>query len=184
MGAFEKSRRPFSLASDAYLTLTRAARIHRAVRDDWWKLVAYPSLHYRQLFDLENDPLETRNLVGDAGSEASVDRRQVLMREWQRRSGDTVEVPTDDREPPAIDLSGERRTPDRWQPAWIVEKYFDMPAGPASGLTTIESAMTAVRRALTAPPRRPRHSRLAERRYCTSRACWPASIDGTAPRAS
>lgn len=66
------------------------------MRDDRWKLVAYPSLHYRQLFDLENDPLETRNL----------------------------------REPPAIDLSGERRTPDRWQPAWIVEKYFDMPAGP------------------------------------------------------
>jgi arylsulfatase A-like enzyme len=103
-------------------------RLHRAVRDARWKLIAYPALRYRQLFDLENDPLETTNVIGRAGNAAHVERLQRLMREWQTQSGDAVEIPADDRQPPAIDLTGESRTPDRWQPEWIVRKYFDTSA--------------------------------------------------------
>jgi hypothetical protein len=50
------------------------------------------------------------------------------MRQWQTESGDALEIPTDDRKPPAIDLTGESRTPDQWQPEWIVQKYFNTPA--------------------------------------------------------
>jgi hypothetical protein len=33
-------------------------------------------------------------------------------------------VSASSRPPPPIDLTGKTRTPDRWQPPWIVEKYF------------------------------------------------------------
>jgi hypothetical protein len=63
-----------------------------------------------------------------------VTRLQTLMRQWQARVGDTLELPTENRPPPAIDLTGRKREPDEWQPEWIVKKYFDGPrrAKPAS----------------------------------------------------
>jgi hypothetical protein len=50
-----------------------------------------------------------------------------LMKQWQARVGDTVELPTENRQPPGIDLTGLERKPDQWQPEWIVKKYFGRP---------------------------------------------------------
>ena len=43
---------------------------------------------------------------------------------WQRRLGDTLELSQVNTPPPSLDLTGTFRKPDRFQPNWIVEKYF------------------------------------------------------------
>jgi arylsulfatase A-like enzyme len=37
----------------------------RSVRDGRFKLIVYPKTGYEQLFDLQGDPFELRNLSGD-----------------------------------------------------------------------------------------------------------------------
>jgi arylsulfatase A-like enzyme len=105
-------------------------KTQRAVRDDRWKLIAYPALGHLQLFDLRADPHETTNLVDRPEHAGEVARLQGLMRTWQSRVGDTVAIPSTNRRPAPIDLTGMARETDQWQPDWIVKKYFrDAPAG-------------------------------------------------------
>ena len=47
------------------------------------------------------------------------------MKQWQAKVGDTLELPTENKAPEAVDLTGRKRVPDQWQPDWIVKKYFD-----------------------------------------------------------
>ncbi|HTV00500.1 MAG TPA: sulfatase-like hydrolase/transferase [Luteitalea sp.] len=96
----------------------------RAVRDDRWKLIAYPGPGYLQLFDLRADPHEITNLADRREHAGEVARLQDLMRTWQTRVGDTVAIPTTSTAPTRIDLTGIARKPDQWQPDWIVKKYF------------------------------------------------------------
>lgn len=102
--------------------------IQRAVRDERWKLIAYPKIGHLQLFDLETDPHEMTNRIDDADSAAHVARLQRLMTDWQTRVGDTLPLPSSNRWPSRIDLTGKAREPDQWQPDWIVRKYFDQAA--------------------------------------------------------
>jgi len=99
-------------------------KIQRAVRDERWKLIAYPQIGHLQLFDLQVDPHETNNLIDRPEAAAHVGRLLELMRRWQARIGDTLELPTVNKSPAAIDLTGKERVPDQWQPDWIVKKYF------------------------------------------------------------
>lgn len=99
-------------------------QVQRAVRDERWKLIAYPRLGYLQLFDLQTDPHETTNLIGRADHAPQIARLRERMAAWQARVGDTVTIPAESKSPPAIDLTGQPRKPDQWQPGWIVEKYF------------------------------------------------------------
>jgi len=96
----------------------------RAVRDERWKLIAYPKLGHLQLFDLRADPNEITNLVDQPEHKGEVARLQALMRTWQTKLGDTAAVPETNRQPPPVDISGMAREPDQWQPEWIVKKYF------------------------------------------------------------
>jgi arylsulfatase A-like enzyme len=98
--------------------------IQRAVRDDRWKLIAYPKIEYLQLFDLQSDPDELQNLAAQPEHADDLRRMQQLMARWQAETGDQLKVPVESREPEAIDLTGKPRDPDQWQPRWIVEKYF------------------------------------------------------------
>jgi arylsulfatase A-like enzyme len=96
----------------------------RAVRDERYKLLRYPQINYTQLFDLANDPDELHNLAEASEQAGRVEHLMRLLGEWQRRVGDTQPLATDKPQPHSIDMSGAERQPDKWQPEWIVKKYF------------------------------------------------------------
>ena len=100
-------------------------QIQRAVRDERWKLIAYPQIGHLQLFDLQSDPLETTSLIDRPEHTAHVARLLKLMKDWQAKVGDTLELPTRNTPPEKVDLTGRERKPDQWQPEWIVKKYFE-----------------------------------------------------------
>lgn len=100
-------------------------QIQRAVRDERWKLICYPKIDHMQLFDLEADPDEIANLIDRPGNAEHVQRLLKLMRQWQAKVGDKVELPTKNQAPEKVDLTDRRRDPDQWQPEWIRKKYFD-----------------------------------------------------------
>jgi arylsulfatase A-like enzyme len=99
-------------------------QIQRAVRDERWKLIAYPSVGHLQLFDLKADPDERTNLMDGPEHTGQVQRLLKLMNQWQAKVGDTLSVPSTNRPFERIDLTGQKRVPDQWQPEWIVKKYF------------------------------------------------------------
>jgi arylsulfatase A-like enzyme len=99
----------------------------RSIRDDRYKLIYYPQVNYRQLFDLEQDPYELENLANESVQSERLEQMTVLLKEWQIDLGDTQPLEVDQPLPMEVDLTGHERQPDRWQPAWIVEKYFQGP---------------------------------------------------------
>jgi arylsulfatase A-like enzyme len=98
--------------------------LQRAVRDERWKLVCYPKTGYQQLFDLRSDPEERFDLANRPEGARRARRLLKVMHEWQGKVGDPVTVPRENRRPEPVDLTGQKRTPDQWQPEWIVRKYF------------------------------------------------------------
>jgi arylsulfatase A-like enzyme len=98
--------------------------IMRAVGDGRWKLIRYPHINHTQLFDLEADPHELNNLAAEPVQAHRVEAMLDQMRTWQQRIGDPQALSTDKPKPFKIDLTGKPRKPDKWQPEWIVEKYF------------------------------------------------------------
>jgi len=68
--------------------------VQRAVRDARWKLIVYPHCNQSQLFDLQTDPWETRNLSSDSAQRERLSQLLQRMREWQREVGDTLPLPT------------------------------------------------------------------------------------------
>ncbi len=96
----------------------------RAVRDGRFKLVVYPKIGHEQLFDLERDPLELRNLAADPAHAATKARLRARMEERHAALGDPHPLAVGTLSPKEFDHRSVRRKPDAHQPAWIVEKYF------------------------------------------------------------
>jgi arylsulfatase A-like enzyme len=63
--------------------------VQRSARDSRWKLITYPQINKSQLFDLENDPQETKNLFGQSDCQSHADRLLAVMKDWQKKVGDT-----------------------------------------------------------------------------------------------
>ena len=101
----------------------------KAVRNHRWKLIRYPKVDHTQLFDMEADPHETTNLADESSQAGRVAELTALMREWQARVGDSHPLVVQNPGPKEIDMTGRVQTRDRWQPAWIFEKYFEEPFG-------------------------------------------------------
>jgi arylsulfatase A-like enzyme len=55
------------------------------VRKDW-KYIEWPEFGFRQLFDLQNDPGEIRNLAGESAHASRQLRMREQLEEWRRRA--------------------------------------------------------------------------------------------------
>ena len=104
---------------------TSLGKHQRAVRDARWKLIRYPEVEVTQLFDLQEDPLELINLADRYEHAGTVSRLRRELEHWQAFAGDSAPWTADETRSPKIDLTGASRKPDRWQPEWVREKYFD-----------------------------------------------------------
>ncbi len=100
------------------------SNLMRSVRDERWKLIVYPPINHRQLFDLRSDPQEMRDLAADPGHKPEIARLTTLMRSWQEKVGDKQPHAVDVPKPKEVRFDDFDRKPDQWQPAWIVQKYF------------------------------------------------------------
>jgi len=100
-------------------------QVQRAVRDERWKLICYPKLGFSQLFDLQNDPDETKSVYDNPAHAGHITRLTAAMKAWQAKVGDTLALNPTSQPPPKIDLTGKERKTDQWQPEWIVKKYFE-----------------------------------------------------------
>jgi len=96
----------------------------RSIRDKRWKLLVYPEINHTQLFDLQNDPLETVNLAGRTETKKVTSRLMTSMQEWQKTLGDEQQLHTETPKPKEVDYSSFKQRRDRWQPDWIFKKYF------------------------------------------------------------
>jgi arylsulfatase A-like enzyme len=71
----------------------------RSVRDERWKLLRFPQIDRTQLFDLQNDPHETKDLSADPAQKKRIDRMMKLLAAEQKRYGDTAPLTVDTPKP-------------------------------------------------------------------------------------
>ena len=66
--------------------------IQRAIRDERWKLIRYPQVNVTQLFDLQADPDEMRNLAADPAHRERVQTMLAQLAKSQPTWGDTASL--------------------------------------------------------------------------------------------
>lgn len=100
--------------------------LQRAVSDGRYKLVRYPPRDHVQLFDLEVDPHELENRADDPEYAEERARLEALLESEHARLDDPHPLVTE--ETVSLEFDHEaaeaERAPDRHQPEWVVEKYF------------------------------------------------------------
>lgn len=92
-----------SKGRDSIFTAYR--HLQRAIRTDRWKLIAYTQINKVQLFDLQTDPLETRDLAGDPGRAEEVAKLTELLRTKQDFFGDSQPLTTRNPVPMVFDFT-------------------------------------------------------------------------------
>ena len=58
------------------------------MRDDRWHMIVYPHINKTQLFDLANDPHETKDLAADPAHAKEIERLTAKLIDWQKQLGD------------------------------------------------------------------------------------------------
>ncbi len=96
----------------------------KSVRDDRWKMIRYPPINYTQLFDLAADPYEMSNLADDPAQQPRIAAMTAELERWQAKIGDKDPLTVPNPKPKEIDMTGHERHIDKWQPMWIIEKYW------------------------------------------------------------
>ncbi len=112
-----------SVRDSLFLSYVRFAR---SVQDGRWKLIRYPQIDHTQLFDLESDPDEMKDLAKDPAQKGRIESLTALLRDWQAKLGDGQPLTVPNPKPGPVDLTGGKRPPDQWQPGWIRKKYFGL----------------------------------------------------------
>ncbi|MFK7851497.1 MAG: sulfatase-like hydrolase/transferase [Akkermansiaceae bacterium] len=96
----------------------------RSIRDERWKLLIYPQINHRQLYDLQSDPDELFNLAMLPEHEETLKRLTTSMGEWQKTLGDDQALSSTNPKSKDYDYTKFKQKRDRWQPDWIFKKYF------------------------------------------------------------
>ena len=68
----------------------------RSVRDAQWKLIRFPKIDRTLLFDLKNDPRETKDLSADPSKARLIEKMMTVLADQQRLYGDTLPLAADD----------------------------------------------------------------------------------------
>ena len=100
--------------------------IHRSVRQGPWKLIHYPRLDRQQLFNLRDDPHEMNDLSGHAEQAERLSSMMAIMVEQHEAFDDphSLTIHPDSLDSEVFDYANTRRWVDRWQPQWVIDKYF------------------------------------------------------------
>jgi arylsulfatase A-like enzyme len=78
--------------------------VQRAVRRGPWKLICYPEINRTQLFNLDQDPYETKDLSGDPANAGRIRELMEAMRGQQKLYGDTAPLTSENPKPGDVDL--------------------------------------------------------------------------------
>lgn len=78
--------------------------VQRAVRRGPWKLIRYPEINRTQLFNLDQDPHETKDLSGDPANAARIRDLMAALQAQQKLFGDTAPLTSQDPKPGDVDL--------------------------------------------------------------------------------
>jgi arylsulfatase A-like enzyme len=73
--------------------------VQRAYRDERWKLIRYPEVNVTQLFDLQSDPDELRDLAGDTAQSSRVSQLFAKLKAAQPKFGDSLSLTVDNPKP-------------------------------------------------------------------------------------
>ena len=103
---------------------TAYRNVSRALTTPQWKLIEYPGIDHTQLFDLEKDPNEKNNLVANEQWLSTIDSLKLVMQQWQKNLGDTLNLNATPWMEAEYNFSTLKRKPDHWQPQYTLEKYF------------------------------------------------------------
>ena len=79
--------------------------VQRAVRNDRRKLIVYPEINTSQLFDLARDPGELHDLANDPQHAREHSRLYDLLRDWQKKLGDSQPLSSPSPRPKDFDFS-------------------------------------------------------------------------------
>lgn len=95
----------------------------RSIRDDRYKLIVYPLLHYVQLFDLQNDPYELNNLAEDPHYQAYRNRLMAALEQAKIDADDHFPMFTTRTYPKEYSVDIVRNAPH--QPRYVRERFFE-----------------------------------------------------------
>ena len=85
--------------------------VQRAVRHGPWKLMRYPAINRTQLFHLDQDPYETRDLSSHPSNAGRIRDLMERMREQQKLYGDTAPLTSENPQPGDVDLEVFQQVP-------------------------------------------------------------------------
>ena len=81
--------------------------VQRCVRTDRWKLIRYTQINKSQLFEIANDPDETKDLAAEKEYARTLDEMTELLKKQQTVFGDTLPLSTDKPAPLQVELKNE-----------------------------------------------------------------------------
>jgi len=92
--------------------------VQRAVRHGRWKLIRYPQINRTQLFDLQEDPYELKDLSGDPAQAGRIKELVTRLEEQQRLFGDRQSLSVEKPRPAEVNLQWfQEQTPQKPQKA-------------------------------------------------------------------
>lgn len=83
--------------------------LQRMVRTERWKLIRYPHVQKTQLFDIQSDPWERKNLADDPKYADVVKDMTARLKAWMRKTGDKLDL--DNPQPPRGPRRGPKPSP-------------------------------------------------------------------------